>query len=175
MKNVLKALANFQQECPPVLKKTKGYGYNYADLPEVLDVINPYLKKNGLGFTQLVNDGIVKTILFHYDSGEMLESGTVIPSDVKLKGMNDFQVLGSAITYIRRYALSSILGIASDKDNDGAGQQQHPKNTLPKKPKLDVGDGAFEQAKNWIANGGDLKKVLEKYALTDNAKKELKL
>src|SRR5699024_365615 len=174
MKNLFKSLANFQQECPPVLKKTKGYGYNYADLPEILDVINPYMKKNGLGFTQLVNDGSIKTILFHYDSGETMESETGIPQDVKLKGMNDFQVLGSAITYLRRYALSSILGIVSDADTDGAGQQQPKKATHTKKPKLDVGDGAFEQAKNWIANGGDLKKVLEKYDLTENAKKELK-
>src|SRR5699024_2235267 len=102
----------------------------------------------------------------------MLESETVIPPDVKLKGMNDFQVLGSAITYLRRYALSSILGIVSDADNDGAGQQQ-PKKTKPKKPVLDVGSPEFEQAKNWLANGGDIKKVEEKYTLTDNAKKEL--
>lgn len=37
--------------------------------------------------------------------------------------MNEFQVLGSAITYIRRYALSSILGIVTDKDTDASGDQ----------------------------------------------------
>ena len=37
--------------------------------------------------------------------------------------MNDFQVLGSAITYIRRYALSSMLGIVTDKDTDASGEQ----------------------------------------------------
>ena len=34
--------------------------------------------------------------------------------------MNEFQVLGSAITYIRRYALSSMLGLVTDKDTDAA-------------------------------------------------------
>ena len=37
--------------------------------------------------------------------------------------MNEFQVLGSGITYLRRYALSSILGIVTDKDTDAAGEQ----------------------------------------------------
>jgi hypothetical protein len=47
--------------------------------------------------------------------------------------MNDFQVLGSAITYLRRYALSSILGIVTDKDVDAAGEQVKPIKTEPKK------------------------------------------
>ena len=37
--------------------------------------------------------------------------------------MNDFQVLGSAITYIKRYALSSLLGLVTDKDTDASGEQ----------------------------------------------------
>ena len=49
------------------------------------------------------------------------------------KGMNEFQVLGSAVTYIRRYALSSMLGIVTDKDTDAAGEQK-PK--AVSKPKL---------------------------------------
>ena len=41
-----------------------------------------------------------------------------------LKGQNDFQVLGSAITYLRRYSLSSILGLVTDEDADAAGEQE---------------------------------------------------
>jgi hypothetical protein len=46
--------------------------------------------------------------------------------------MNDYQVMGSAITYYRRYALSSMLGIITDIDNDVSGEQT--KRTLPTKP-----------------------------------------
>jgi len=46
-----------------------------------------------------------------------------IPQGVQLKGMNDFQVLGSAITYARRYSLSMMLGIVTDEDNDASGIQ----------------------------------------------------
>lgn len=118
MKNIYKALADFQQEVPVILKDTSGYGYKYADLPAIFEVINPLMKKNGLGFYQAVNDGKIKTVIFHIESAESIESETVIPQGVVLKGMNDFQVLGSAITYIKRYALSSLLGLVTDKDTD---------------------------------------------------------
>lgn len=130
MKNLFKALANFQQEVPVIHKGTTGYGYSYADLPAIFEIINPLLKKHGLGFTQLVGNSDIKTVIFHYDSGESIETITSIPQGVQLKGMNEYQVLGSAITYIRRYALSSILGLVTDKDTDAAGEQV--KKELPK-------------------------------------------
>lgn len=126
MKNLFKALADFQQEVPVIHKGTKGYGYSYADLPTIFEAINPLLKKHGLGFTQLMGDNNIKTIIFH-DSGESIETTTTIPENVVLKGMNAFQVLGSAITYIRRYALSSALGLVTDKDTDAGGEQVKPK------------------------------------------------
>jgi hypothetical protein len=123
MKNLLKALAEFQQAVPVIHKGTQGYGYSYANLATIFEIINPILKANKLGFTQLVGDNNIKTIIFHYESGEQLETITTIPQGTNLKGMNDFQTLGSAITYIRRYALSSALGLITDKDTDASGEQ----------------------------------------------------
>lgn len=123
MKNLYKALANFQQEVPVIHKATEGYGYSYADLPAIFDVINPLLKKHGMGFYQSIDGTQVKTTVFHIESGEEIKSATDIPQGVSLAKMNDFQVLGSAITYIRRYALSAMLGLVTDKDNDASGEQ----------------------------------------------------
>lgn len=122
MKNIYKALADFQQECPIIHKDTQGFGYTYADLPKIFSIIMPLLKKHGLGFTQLIQaDGIVTT-LFHIESGETLQSSTPIPV-VQLAKMNEYQAFGSGVTYYRRYALSSMLGIVTDKDTDAAGEQ----------------------------------------------------
>lgn len=126
MKNLFKSLAEFQFDCPVIEKSSQGYGYKFADLPAIFEVINPLLKKHGLGFTQPIMGDCIKTIIFHVESGESIESLTEIPKGVQLKGMNDFQVLGSAITYLRRYALSSILGIVTDKDIDASGEQVKP-------------------------------------------------
>ena len=120
MKNLIKALSDFQNECPIIHKDTKGHNYTYADLPQIFSVINPLLKKHKLCFTQLLQDNGIKTILFHVESGESLESFTSIPL-VKLGAMNEYQSYGSGVTYYRRYALSSMLGLVTDKDTDAAG------------------------------------------------------
>ena len=140
MKNLLKALAEFQQSVPVIHKGTQGYGYSYANLATIFEIINPILKANKLGFTQLVGDNNIKTIIFHYESGEQLETTTTIPQGTNLKGMNDFQTLGSAITYIRRYALSSALGLITDKDTDASGEQSKPtpKVETPTQPAIDI-------------------------------------
>lgn len=126
MKNLYKALADFQSECPIIFKDTQGYSYTYADMPQIIKVIMPLLKRHKLGFAQpLFEDGI-KTIIFHYESGETLESFTHVPR-VELAKMNPYQAYGSGITYYRRYALASILGLVTDKDTDAAGQIVEPK------------------------------------------------
>ena len=117
MKEIYKALANFQYEVPVLHKDTKGFSYTYTDLPEIIRVITPYLQKHGLGFTQLIEGNQLKTIIFHFESGESIESSADIPEET-MKGMNKFQTLGSAITYLRRYMLSSALGLVTDKDLD---------------------------------------------------------
>lgn len=119
MKNLFKALAAFQQEVPILHKDTSGYSYTYTDLPEILRVINPILKKHGLGFSQPIEGRNIKTIIFHSESGELLESVAEIPED-SMKGMNKYQSFGSGITYLRRYALSSALGLVTDKDMDAS-------------------------------------------------------
>ena len=174
MKNLFKALADFQQEVPIIHKGTSGYGYSYADLPDTIEIINPYLAKNKLGFTQLVGSANVKTIIFHWESGESLETTTDIPQGVTLKGMNDFQVLGSAITYIRRYALSSALGLVTDSDPDANGVKEKPtRQSQPKqetksepkddKPKVDkwMTEKQFEELKQ--KTKAEIKKYLGIY------------
>jgi len=116
-------LHNFRMDCPVILKDTKGYGYKYADLPTIYEVINPILDKHKLGLSQAVHGDTIITTLVDLETGHKEESSINIPMDVQLKGMNQFQVLGSAITYLRRYGLSTALGIATDKDTDAGGEQ----------------------------------------------------
>ena len=174
MKNLFKSLANFQQEVPVIIKNSQGYGYQFADLPKIFEVINPLLKKHGLGFTQLIEEQSIITVLFHVESGERLDSKTYIPQGVTLKGMNDFQVLGSAITYIRRYALSSALGLVTDSDPDANGvkekptQQSQPKQEAKSEPKEDkpkvdkwMTEKQFEELKQ--KTKAEIKKYLDIY------------
>jgi hypothetical protein len=76
-----------------------------------------------LGFYQSVQENSIVTVVFHTETGEKIESKINLIEGVELKGMNAFQVLGSQITYLRRYALSALLGIVTDEDTDAAGEQ----------------------------------------------------
>ena len=166
MKNLFKSLASFQQEVPVIHKGTQGYGYSYADLPKIFEVVNPLLKKHGLGFTQLLDtkEGIdyICTVIFHVESGETLESKVAIPQ-VELKGMNDYQSFGSGVTYFRRYALSSALGLVTDKDTDASGEQVKHE---PKKPTIT--NARLSKAIELIVEGKYTKEeLLNKFALTE--------
>lgn len=176
MKNLFKALAAFQQDCPIIHKGTQGYGYSYADLPTILKTINPLLAKHGLGFAQPVDLDTIQTIIFHIESGEQLTSSTLMPSDVELKGMNKFQVDGSKISYYRRYSLSSILGLVTDKDTDAGGVQTKakpkakpakkteekttPKDLTPKAPE-------WKDAISYLKGAGKMSKIKEAWTLTE--------
>ena len=161
-KSLFKSLASFQQEVPVIHKETKGYGYSYADLPTIFNVINPLLAKHELGFTQPIMGDCVKTIVFHIETGETLESLINIPKEVELKGMNDYQILGSAITYIRRYALSSILGLVTDKDTDAS------------KPELTIEHENFLKVVEYIRNGGTMDEVRKKYRVSNEIENHIK-
>jgi hypothetical protein len=127
MKELFKALASFQQEVPVIHEETNSYNYTYANINTVLKVITPLLDKHGLGFTQFLNGDSLNTYVFHIESGEKIESSIKIPEDVTLKGQNKFQILGSGITYLRRYSLACLLGLITDKDIDASGTEVKPK------------------------------------------------
>ena len=94
----------------------------YADINIVLDMIKPILNKEGILFMQPLSnvDGkpAITTILRHED--ECIEYTIMfpdLPKPAEGKKSNQFQEMGGAITYYRRYALISILGIESTDDD----------------------------------------------------------
>src|SRR3990167_4215492 len=121
------ALAKAQSEFPPIERrktvtvttKTGGqYKFAYAPLDEILAAVKPALSENGLALSQLLSnlDGkpALRTMLLHA-SGGFLEDICPLP----VNGGESAQEIGSAITYLRRYAAVAILGIATEEDDDG--------------------------------------------------------
>lgn len=147
MKNLIKSLSAFQNECPIIHKDTKGHNYTYADLPQIFSTINPLMKKHGLCFSQLLENDGLRTILFHVESEESLESFTPIPK-IKLGAMNEYQSFGSGVTYYRRYAISSMLGLVTDKDIDAAGVQA-PVKQAPK-PSVSISAAELGEVKRLL-------------------------
>ena len=134
IKNIAMSLMRFQGQCPTIAKGNQAYGYKYADLPSIMETISPILSACNLAFTQLVGGDAtevsVTTILIHTESGEYFETSVSASVEKNCgKGMTSVQAEGSVITYLRRYSLSSILGIVTDVDTDG--QNNKPNAPVP--------------------------------------------
>ncbi len=120
IKELATALSKFQGEIknPGNTADNPFFKSKYAPLNEILNVARPILAKNGLSVIQTPSgDGqniILTTTLIH-SSGEWIESPELVLKADKATA----QGAGSAITYARRYALSAILGISSEDDDDG--------------------------------------------------------
>ena len=87
-----KDFINAQAEIGTLPKDKQGYGYKYTDFDTVIKTVKPILKKNRLGFCQLLQtteggkSGIT-TILFH-ESGESVQAWFELPSVVVGKANN---------------------------------------------------------------------------------------
>ena len=98
----------------------------YANLTDILSVVKPALNNNNFFLTQkiLIKDSneVLKTEITH-KSGQVLES----EAPLNVADRNNPQKYGSAITYMRRYSLTALLGI-EEEDDDGqkATQQKAP-------------------------------------------------
>lgn len=117
MKQLAKALSLFHEKMKPVVKDKLNphFKNKYASLDSILESIKEPLKSANLIFSQMpLEGGKLKTVLVETESGESIESTMDI-----LLTKHDPQAQGSALTYARRYALSSILGISTDEDDDG--------------------------------------------------------
>ena len=116
---LVEALSKARAEFDAVTKNAANpfFKSKYADLSEVIGAITPALSANGLVFVQPIeqteNGLLLRTQLLHVGGG-CIESTFAIPDN------KDIQKLGSAITYIRRYSLSALIGVAPQDDDGNA-------------------------------------------------------
>lgn len=114
------ALSKAQGEMQAAIKDKVNpfYKSSYADLGSVWDAARPVLSKNGLCVmqtTELSASGhiLMITTLAHV-SGQWVKS--CLPLNPTKQ---DSQGIGAAITYLRRYSLSALVGVVCDDDDDG--------------------------------------------------------
>lgn len=187
VKGIVKALAEFQQNCPAIKKEstagTGSFSYRYGSLPHIIDTIKPHLKKAGLVFTQPISyrEGaqFIYTTVYCTKTGEKIESKMLLP-EIEFKGMNAVQSGGAVITYIRRYTLMSILGLVTEDDDTDAQGKTEPKRKATKgstdkpaaaaaeKPWLNPkAEGKtnplWTSAVKYLADGGTIGEIEQKY------------
>lgn len=117
------ALSKAQGEMSAATKDSNNpfFKSKYADLNSVWEACRGPLSRNGLSVSQIPfqdeTESCLYTILMH-SSGQWIQSKMMmrIKPDTKT---NELQVMGSCISYLRRYALMAIVGIAPGDEDDG--------------------------------------------------------
>lgn len=114
------ALAKAQGEVENASKNSSNphFKSKYADLAEVLNTVRPVFSENGLSLIQSTEfDGAlvsVTTTIAHKEGGYVTAKASCVPAKT------DAQGVGSATTYLRRYSLASVCGIAQEDDDGNA-------------------------------------------------------
>lgn len=129
------------------MKSGGTYTFAYATFDAIIEMVRPPLAKHGLMITQpcsLVEHCAIVTTRLAHKSGQWIEdeiSWGVLENDGP-------QQLGSILTYLKRYSLVGMLGIASEEDDDGnaaSGNQAEskPRAKLPACPKCGESKGVI--------------------------------
>lgn len=119
-----KALAGFHKHFTTVEKDAQNpfHESSYASLSQILNVIRPILNEQGLVLVQLPINGMekhsicIKTRLIHVETGQFLESNSISLVPPKLEA----QGYGSLMTYLKRYQITSLLGLSFSEDDTDA-------------------------------------------------------
>lgn len=147
------------------------FSTKYATLGAACEAVLPSMTTNGLAVVQSPSfDGevlTVETLVLHSEGGWMKSSLSVRP------GKPDAQGLGSAITYLRRYALMSLAGVAPEDDDGnaavttGEGGKKFDRSSAPRREDRDASSSAAELAIRLLCDctdGAEFKEVWAKNA-----------
>lgn len=145
------AMSAFKENPPEISKdrhvhyKTqKGeMNYNHATLSNVTTCINKALSEHGLTASWLTsqdNSLITVTCKITHIMGHSEETSLSAPPDVT-GSKNAIQAIGSTVTYLQRYTVLALTGLAtSDQDDDG-GKPESP--STPKAKQNEIVDMAW--------------------------------
>lgn len=125
----------------PVIRKNRHVGFKskdkskadtsywHEDLAEIYRTVDPILAKHGMAIrcrpSSEPGQPVIATAILSHKRGYFEETtlkGAVDPSGNK----NHLQAIGSAITFLSRYAVKSALGLASERDDDDAQSSEQP-------------------------------------------------
>lgn len=144
-----KALLALQKDMPTFQKDAINphFKNTYISLDKLMDGLLPKLHEHGFVLLQGPDQTVhgqpaIKTQLIHAATGQSVEGLLPLVLD-----KDTSQAQGSAMTYARRYALMSLLGLVADEDDDGEKaskpkrtvKRPSPTNTIPENDKDEGG------------------------------------
>lgn len=130
----MEKIFKLQQEIGKISKTQENpfYKSRYFDINKLLEQLMPLLEKYNLVISQpltTVNERpAIETSIIDTETKDVLISGTITLPDIQ-----DPQKMGSAITYYRRYAIQSMLGLQAEDDDGNLASNKGNKNQYEQK------------------------------------------
>ena len=188
--NIREKLSTIQAEFKAKKSRKNSFGnYMFRSAEDILEGLKPFNKQHGVYFTIKENLTLGEFPILHStativdaETGDQIEGTAIVGIDLNQKGMQMPQKFGSASSYGKKYALGNLLLIDDTADSDATNthdksaqrqtlKAQASNTVVSQKPTVDMGN--IDQAKKFLANGGLLKTLQEKYTITAEALKEL--
>lgn len=116
-----KAIAAAKAKITPIQRNAKGHNdKRYADFAAIAKVVDPILSEHGLSYRFRTAQGerISVTCILSHEDGHSEETTLSGPADAS-GSKNAIQAIGSTLTYLQRYSLVQMLGLAASNDDDG--------------------------------------------------------
>jgi hypothetical protein len=177
---IFKALLGIQNEFLVIKKAASGKQNSFADYPQLITKCKPILTNAGIVLIQPVTvyenqNGEFKpsitTMLMHVESGQYIKSTSLVYAMTERKNakgdpiVSEEQRIGGGISYMKRYALGSILSWATGEYDLDQGILD---SLVPKKPEVTPDKKqTWTNAKNAYIRDGNFDKVLEKAIISD--------
>lgn len=187
--NLKEKLSTIQNEFKAKKSRYNSFGkYNFRSAEDILEALKPYNKKYGVHFTVKENLTVMgvdfpilhsTATIVDNNSDEFIEATAIVGVDLNAKGQQMPQRFGSASSYGKKYALGNLLLIDDTADSDATNDHDFSNKVrnLEKKILADkkpiINSSNIDKAKTFLANGGMMKTLEEKYTITEEARAEL--
>jgi hypothetical protein len=135
------AMADAKSEIPPILKtgtvdytntKSERIFFKHETLAGIAATVDPILSKHGLSYryrSKQENGQLFVTCIIAHKDG-FSEETTLQGGPDAGAGKNNYQAVGSAVTYLQRYTLKLALGLSAALDDDAGGANENVAETI---------------------------------------------
>ena len=182
MSNLNLKLAEIQTKLKAKKSSYNSFGkYYFRKAEDILEAIKPFLIQHSVSVTVsedlIVTDPvpIIKTTATITDGNETVQATSVVGVDLQQKGMQTAQQFGAASSYGKKYALGNLFLIDDTADSDATNNHGKSKavSKIKQAAKPAITKDQLSKAKEYVAAGGTVDAIENKYKLADEERKSL--
>jgi len=166
-------LVAIQTELKAPKNQYNSFGkYKYRSAEDILEAVKPLLAANDVTLTitertdEIAGYLVLTSTAIFTDGEDKIVVNAQAGVNPQRKGMDIAQSFGASSSYAKKYALGNLFLLDDTKDADSNKTQ-----TVTKKA---MTEDQFTKAKDYVANGGEVQAIVNKYEVTTGQVVELK-